>query len=313
MKTVVKKRTSVRKQPNRIENTAILTNFPIFKENGAGRPILHSPVKEGKILFDKNKVKDKKKDKIPKPAGTYDLSNTDKKKKEAKDKVKTPVKPLTPPKPKPKTPTKAKPKSPTPKKVKSPTPIKPKSPTPKKENVKYEKMTVVQIKALLREEKKPLAGNKAELIARLRGVNIEKPKNDKPVTPKNVGVEKSLYEKMKVPQLKDELKKRKLAIGGKKADLVAKLVQNDLHNAKPKNDTNDGQKDNVKPKRKYNKGKKEKDNSTDKDQNSRAKDEDIEPPQDYSKMKVADLRALLKKKGKPYYGTKAVLVQRLQK
>lgn len=215
MKVTIKKKTSVRKSPTKMNLTEpILKNFPI----------LHSPIKEGKILplkLDATKPKEN----VPLPP------HVQTQKAKQPDKMKTPQKKVkTPQKPKVKTPPKMK----TPQKPKTPkmkTPQKPKTP-PLKETP-LEKMTVKQLKEILSKQGKPLYGTKAVLIQRIRE-NKKENKQASPIKPNQD------YNTLTIAQLKTELKKRGLPVSGKKADLVERL-----RNGKPKTPAKRGRKPKV--------------------------------------------------------------------
>ena len=88
-------------------------------------------------------------------------------------------------------------------------------PPKQNESFDYAKMTVVQLKALLKEKGISVYGLKAELVKRLKDAAL-----------------KDATEKIQVPQkkitvedLRNELRRKNLSTIGRKADLVARLEQ----------------------------------------------------------------------------------------
>ena len=160
------------------------------------------------------------------------------------------------------------------------TPQKPKTPQSKTPKRILIKMTVVQLKAELKKQGKPVSGKKADLIKRLQSDNEP---SQQPSPPQK---SKTDYSKMTVVQLKAELKKQGKPVSGKKADLIKRLQRDTPSSKSP-----------------------EKKESPKKEQGKTSKSDRTA----YQKMTVVQLRAELKKQGKPVSGKKADLIKRLLK
>lgn len=250
MKTTVIKRTSVRKSPTKMNfEIPVIKNFPI----------LQSPVKEGKIREIKG---EKIKKNIPEPEIIY-LN---------KEKITSPnafapglsVKPIVP-------------------KMKFPEKIigeKLENMNDVYEREKLQKMTVKQLKEILKKENKPIYGTKEQMIKRL--IDIK---------PFNKEEKQKDWSKFKVSELKEELKKRNLAVYGSKAQLIERLEK--------VNQNKDNQKD-----KKKGRPKKEIREKSVENNNERI---------NYKRMTVVELKNELRNKKLPLSGNKAVLIERLEK
>jgi hypothetical protein len=116
-------------------------------------------------------------------------------------------------------------------------------------------------------------------------------------TPAKKGEKKS-YEKMTVAELKEELKAMKLDTKGKKAELIARLKGDEVSS-----DASEDEKPKKKEMKKVDKKKVKKEDSD---------SESEEAKVEYKKMKVGELRELLKERGLDSKGKKEELIERLE-
>lgn len=89
------------------------------------------------------------------------------------------------------------------------------------------KQTVADLKQILKQNKLKVSGKKSELIQRLVDAGLYEQPSSMPVKSKKSSKGVKAYEKMTITELKPILKKYKLSVSGKKADLVSRLYDYD--------------------------------------------------------------------------------------